>query len=140
MNTLLGASARMAHPTDLRLVFEAFGGRQCEFNWLLTDVELNRYPPRLRYHPDFGLDTRWLSGTELSEIVEESDIQFIWGVLSGFRPGVTIDVTAPGTYPYADGNRALWEPNVSIQHPLAEVEIVCWDGPRPARAIISRRS
>jgi hypothetical protein len=118
----------MVCPTDLRLVFEAFGGRQREFNWLLTDLELNCYPPGLTDRPVVrSSDTRWLSGTELTEIVKEYEIQFIWGALSGFRLGVATDVATLGTYPYADGNRALWEPNVSIQHPLAEVEIVCWD-------------
>jgi hypothetical protein len=137
MNTLLEASSRMSYPTDLRLVFEAFGGRQREFNWLLTDLELNRYPPDLTYRRDVrSSDTRWLSGTELSEIVDEYEIQFIWGVLSGFRLGVAIDMTTLGTYPYADGNTGLWEPKVSIQHPLAEVEIVCWDA--TATMLLSR--
>ena len=137
MNALLEASSRMAYPTDLRLVFEAFGGREREFNWLLTDVELNRYPPGLAYRTDAdSSDTRWLSGTELSEIVEAYEIQFIWGVLSGFRLGVAIDVTTLDTYPYADGNKALWEPNVSIQHPFAGVEIVCWDA--TATLLLSR--
>lgn len=123
--------------TDLRLVFEAFGGRQREFNWLITDLELNHYPPGLPYgSDDRSLDARWLSGAELSQIVEENDIQFIWGVLSGFRVGVAIDVATLSTYPYADGNRALWEPTVSIQHPLAEVEIVCWDS--TATLLLSR--
>jgi hypothetical protein len=128
MNTLLEGASRMPYPTDLRLVFEAFGGRQREFNWLLTDLELNHYPPSLSYRDGVrSSEARWLSGSELSEIVKESDIQFIWGVLSGFRPGVAIDLAALETYPCADGNRALWEPGASIQHPLADVEIVCWD-------------
>ena len=38
-----------------------------------------------------------------------------------------MDAAAPEPYPYADGNGALWAPEVTIQHPLAEVEIVCWD-------------
>jgi len=126
----------MAYPTDLRLVFAAFGGRQREFDWLLTDVELNHYPPGLTYRPEGRSDSRWLSGSELSEVVERYDIQFIWGVLSGFRPGIAIDVTTLGTYPYADGNKALWEPDVSIQHPSAEVEIVCWDS--TATLLLSR--
>jgi len=127
----------MAHPTDLRLVFEAFGGRQREFDWLLTDLELNRYPPGLAYRPESrSSDARWLSGTELSEIVNTQDIQFIWGVLSGFPPGIAVDAVKRDTYPYADGNRALWAPNVSIQHPLAEVEIVCWDS--SATLLLSR--
>ena len=126
----------MAYPTDLRLVFEAFGGRQREFDWLLTDVELNHYPPGLTYRPEARSDSRWLSGSELSEVVEQYDIQFIWGVLSGFRPGIAIDVTTLGAHPHADGNKALWEPDVSIQHPSAEVEIVCWDA--TATLLLSR--
>lgn len=29
--------------------------------------------------------------------------------------------------PYADGYRGFWEENISIQHPLATVELVAWD-------------
>lgn len=29
--------------------------------------------------------------------------------------------------PYADGNREIWQNPVSIQHPLAEIEIIAWD-------------
>jgi hypothetical protein len=127
----------MAYPTDLRLVFQAFGGRQRDFNWLLTDLELNRYPPGLTYQPEGrSADPRRLTGRELTAIVEEHDIQFIWGVLSGFRSGSEVDLTTCATYPYADGDKALWDPNVSIQHPLADVEIVCWDG--SATLLLSR--
>jgi hypothetical protein len=117
----------MPFHTDLRPVFEAFGGREREFNWLLTDVELNFYPPGLEYIDDREI-ARWLAGSGLSDIVKAHEIQFIWGVLSGFRPGVTIDPVALDVYPFADGNRSLWTPGARIQHPLADVEIVCWDG------------
>ena len=127
----------MAHPTDLRLVFEAFGGRQREYNWLLTDLELNRYPPGLPYLPEARSSaTRWLSGTALSEIVETQEVQFIWGVVSGFPLSTAADAVVRISHPYADGNVALWAPGVSIQHPLAEVEIVCWDA--SATLLLSR--
>ena len=29
--------------------------------------------------------------------------------------------------PYADGNGELWNEEVKLQHPLAEMEIVTWD-------------
>ncbi len=129
MNTLLESSSRMPFHTNLRLVFEAFDGREREFNWLLTDLELNFYPPGLEYS---GIDDResgrWRSGSELSDIVKAHEIQFIWGVLSGFPPGVTINPAALDVYPFADGNGSLWAPGARIQHPLADVEIVCWDG------------
>jgi hypothetical protein len=128
MNTLLEASTRMPFHTDLRLVFEAFGGRAREFNWLLTDIELNVYPPGLAYSGVGDRNTaRWRSGSELSDIVTTQEIRFVWGVLSGFRPGVTIDPAALDVHPFADGNRSFWAPGARIQHPLADVEIVCWD-------------
>lgn len=57
-------------------------------------------------------------------------------MLSGFQPGTSLDLSSLATYPRADGNDALWAPNVSIQHPLAEVEIVCWDS--TATLLLSR--
>ena len=122
--------------TDLRLVFEAFGGREGEFNWLLTDFELHpSYPPGIA--PDIGRGSaRWLGGPELREIVNTYDVQFIWGVLSGFRPHVVIDPAALEVYPFADGNESLWVRGAGIQHPLADVEIVCWDA--SATLLLSR--
>jgi len=95
VNTLLEKSSRMGHHTDLRLVFEALGGRGREFNWLLTDIELNYYPPGLTLERDVGRSkAKWLEGAELTDIVDANDVQFIWGVLSGFRPGVVIGLPA----------------------------------------------
>lgn len=77
-----------------------------------------------------------MSGAALSAIVDAHDVQFIWGVLSGFSPGVTPDLTSLDPYPFADGNEALWRPDLQIQHPLADVEIVCWDS--SATILLSR--
>ena len=125
----------MVHHTDLRLVFEAFAGREQEFNWLLTDFELNRYPPAMA--PDIGRESaRWFGGPELRGIVDTYEIQFIWGVLSGFRPSVVIDPAALALYPFADGNESFWMRGAGIQHLLADVEIVCWDA--SATLLLSR--
>jgi hypothetical protein len=102
---------------------------------LLTDVELNVYPPGLEYIDDRET-VRWRSGSELSDIVTASTIQFIWGVLSGFRPEVAIDPAALDVQPFADGNGTFWASGARIQHPLADVEIVCWDS--SATLLLSR--
>ena len=125
----------MAHHTDLRLVFEAWGGREREFNWLLTDHELNPYPRGIARYIDRE-SAIWLGGPELSEIVNTYDVQFIWGVLSAFRPDVAINPAALEVHPFADGNESFWVPGTRIQHPLAEVEIVCWDS--TATLLLSR--
>jgi hypothetical protein len=59
----------MVHHTDLRLVFQAFGGREREFNWLLTDFELNHYPPEIIPVLDRDEGARWFRGSELSDLV-----------------------------------------------------------------------
>jgi len=125
VNTLLEGPSRMPFYTDLAQVFAAFGGRQCEFNWLITDLECNWHPPELSHQPI------WIAGADLTELIarttQDAMLQFIWGVLSAFRREVRIDAAALEVYPRADGNAALWEPDVRIQHPRAELEIVCWD-------------
>ncbi len=110
----------------MRTVFRALGDRQRQFDWLLTDYDLNTYPPELPY-TDGHRPARWFSGDQLTALVAANDIQFMWGVFSGFRPGIVVDAAEPELYPYADGNAALWSAEVTIQHPLADVEIVCWD-------------
>jgi hypothetical protein len=128
VETLLEGCCEMPLFTDLRLVFRAIGERQDEFNWLVTDLEYiwlgsdGERPP-----PFVGSGPYWLSGSELSRIVAEYEIQFVWAVLSGFPPGVTLDLGHLEVEPYADGNPGFWVANPRIQHQLAEVEIVCWD-------------
>jgi hypothetical protein len=69
----------------------------------------------------------WLTGQELSDIVYEHDYQWIWAVLSGFDKSMKIDEILKYPFPYADGYPGFWKTDLSIQHPLAKVEIVAWD-------------
>jgi hypothetical protein len=72
-------------------------------------------------------EPQWWAGSDLSDFVQRFRIQWVWAVLSGFRKGVEIDLDHLEVYPFADGNERLWRPSPAIQHPEAEVEIVCWD-------------
>lgn len=133
-NTLLMHDSRMPYHTDPRLVFHAIGGRQCEFDWLVTDhglCLLSDHEP-LRYGEQIasfvGSAAVRVSGAELTAIVNCEDIQFVWGVLSALPSGVEVDLGNLSPRPVADGNPWLWRPGVQIQHPLVHAEIVCWDG------------
>lgn len=126
----------MPFHTDLGVVFEALGGRQNEFNWLVTDLEFGNLdavelPMELtlrlgRTTYEFP-DVVWLTGKRFSEIIDGYNLQFIWAVLSGFDPHIEIDPNNLEALPSADGNSGFWREGVSIQHPRASVEIVCWD-------------
>ena len=129
METLLEGRCAMPFFTDLRLVFRAIGDRQQEFNWLITDLDYGW----LGLHEDdeqppfAGTEPHWRTGDELTRQVGQKEMQFVWAVLSGFPPKVSLDLDRLEVVPYADGNGEFWVDEPRIQHPLADIEIVCWD-------------
>jgi hypothetical protein len=128
VQTLLEGRCEMSYFTDMRLVFRAIDDRQREFDWLLTNLECNWLGVRDgRPEPLSSSGPYWLTGDELSHLVAEYEMQFIWAVLSGFPPGTSLNIDQLTVEPYADGNPEFWGSEPRIQHPLATVEIVAWD-------------
>jgi hypothetical protein len=114
----------MPFHTDLQSVFRALGGREKEFDWLVTDLDCDSFPPEFQ-----PMNSNWVvAGRTLSDIVmrQPTPIQFNWGVFSGFRSGTKVDLAHLAVQPYADGNPGFWTGRPAIQYPGAAVEIVCW--------------
>lgn len=111
--------------TDLRKVFDAIGNAQTQYNWLITDCEC--YPQSSDTNALLAQKYCWLSGQALTSIVDREDFQWIWAVLSGFRQDILLEEVLKHPLPRADGYRGFWKNPLSIQHPLAEVELVPWD-------------
>ena len=111
--------------THLSKVFKAIGNQQTKFNWLITACEC--YPKTKSIEELFLRDYCWLSGTELTKLVDFEDIQWIWAVLSGFNKDIPLAKILEYPLPYADGYGGFWKNPLSIQHPLASIEIVPWD-------------
>lgn len=122
MKYILENSNQVTFHTFLNDVFRAIDQKQRDYNWLITEADLN-------WCPDERLlkDIIWIDGCELTDIIEANSIQFIWGVLSGFKKDIVLDINNLDVIPCADGNENLWNSEVDIQHPLADIEIVCWD-------------
>ncbi len=126
VGTLLeGACSRMPWYTDLQVVFDVLGGREREFDWLVTGLDCNHFPPEL--WPE--RDAWFFNGEALSELVrrQADPVQFIWAVLTGFDRGTSIDLANLRVVPDADGNPDFWRGEPRIQYPGASVELVCWD-------------
>jgi len=126
VGTLLeGPCARMPWYTDLRAVFGVLGGREREFDWLVTDLECVPFPPELSPEKEAQL----FSGEALSDLVRGQSVptQLIWAVLTGFERGTSPDLSNLCLLPGADGNSDLWPGEPRIQYPRAVVELVCWD-------------
>lgn len=68
-----------------------------------------------------------MTGDELTNICKNEDFQWIWGVFSGFHKSVDKEDVLKNKLPQADGYTGFWQNPISIQHPLAEIEIVAWD-------------
>jgi len=106
-------------------VFAAIKDEQLNYNWLITDCMC--YPKNVNHDELLSKEYAWLTGKELTQIVEIEDFQWIWAVLSGFPKNVALEEVLKYNLPYADGYRGFWEYTLSIQHPLADIEIVPWD-------------
>lgn len=111
--------------TFLKEIFTAINNKQIEYNWLITKAEILAHSDELDL-----LNTKeycFLSGEKLTKIVTQNDSQWIWGVLSGFDKSIPLEEILKYPFPDADGYPGFWKNPLSIQHPLATVEIVPWD-------------
>lgn len=111
--------------TFLKNLFVSIGNVQKEYNWLITGHEC--YPQNMEYAKKLSGEYCWITGDELTNMVENENFQWIWGVFSAFPKNISQQEVLKSKLPYADGNTGLWQNPVSIQHPLAEMEIVAWD-------------
>ena len=124
MNLILKDSPQMPWHTDIKLIFDALEGRQREFNWLITEHECYCW----QLEKDiFSENIVLLSGDELTDIVTNNDIQFVWGILSAFDKSTDIDINNLSIIPTFNGKWKYVGDDVHTQHPLAIVEIVCVD-------------
>lgn len=112
--------------THLKRIFDAINNVQKDYNWLITDCEC--CPKNEHFCKLFSKDYIFLSGEELTEIIEAEDFQWIWAIFSGFDKSIPLEEIIKYPLPDADGCGSFWEKNpVKIQHPLASIEIVAFD-------------
>ena len=111
--------------TDLKKVFDSIGNIQKQYNWLITDCDC--YPADPRTAAILQDEYCWISGENLTDLVNNENFQWIWAVLSAFDKGTSLSDVLRYDLPYADGYEGFWKLPLTIQHPLARIEIVPWD-------------
>lgn len=116
--------------TYFKKIFKALNNFQKNYNWLITDCEAcpTKWGHADRIHQSKHGKYAWISGEELTGIIKKEDFQWIWAVLSGFDKSCSKDDILKYEFPGADGYNGFWKEELSIQHPLASVELVAWDG------------
>ena len=108
--------------TYMSEVFQAMDNAQLQYNWLITDCVC--YPKNKENEKLFAQEYCWLSGDELSTIIEQEDFQWIWGCLCGFSKDITMEEVLKYPLPSAEDYNGYYQNPVSLQHPLSSVEIV----------------
>ena len=119
--------------TQMLKIINAIGGRKINYNWLITDIEA--YPQKNSYEIDEELynylnkkDYVFISNSDLLDILEKNDFQWVWGVFSAIPNIYSLDDILKYDLPYAEDNRDIYlDNNFIIQHPLAKIEIVAFD-------------
>jgi hypothetical protein len=126
MNWIIRRSNKLSGHTYLGEVLLPVLEDLTKFNWLMSDLEYNTsglvegFKLPINHHQDYFL----LSKNEFQQLLN-ADLQIYWGVILGipdsFEPAIKED-----NLPFAEGNPLIWK-NGNIQHPNAEIEIVCYD-------------
>ena len=84
--------------THLGKVFEAIKQEQLNYNWLITDCVC--YPQDKEIEALLDHEYCWLTGEELTAIVEKENFQWIWAVLSGFDKRIPLSDVLKHPLPY----------------------------------------
>ena len=106
-------------------VFQAMNNAQTQYNWLITDCEC--YPENKEIEKLFDQEYCWLSGDELSAIIEQEDFQWVWGCLCGFPKAIPLEDVLKYPLPSAVDYNGYYQNPLSLQHPLSSVEIIPCD-------------
>ncbi len=111
--------------THMSNVFEAINNSQKEYNWLIADCEC--YPQSKDLEDLLNKDHLWLSGEELTAMIEKEDFQWIWGILCGFEKTVLQEDVLNHPIPSIENYDGYYRNPLSMQHPLSVIEIAAVD-------------
>lgn len=103
--------------TDMLKVIKAIGGKNLDYNWLITEIETSTGD----YFED---DYIILTNEELLDKLESKKIQWIWGTFSAipkkYKQEEILKYNLPGV-------ENIDKKEIKPQHPLAEIEIIAYD-------------
>lgn len=119
MNLILEGTDQVRWYTNMREVLSAASIAPQDYDWYVSDIETNWWPP------GFMPDDQWFSGEELASFLRDHEVQFIWAVFSAVPRGFR---STPSTAPYVENNPSYWSgPEPEPQLAGALFEIACWD-------------
>ena len=124
---IYGLIDRKSHQyyTYMSKVFQAIDNVQTQYNWLVTGCEC--YPKDTEIEKLFDQEYCWLSGDDLTAIIQKEDFQWIWGCLCGFPKETSLEDVLKYPLPSAEDYKGYYQNPVMLQHPLSHIEIIPGD-------------
>ncbi|SFB28113.1 Protein of unknown function [Acetitomaculum ruminis DSM 5522] len=111
---------------DLLEIIKAINNKNLDYNWFITDTEC--YPENDDIDTIFLKKYNWMSGRQLQAILNVENFKWEWAVLSAFKKDVELKEILEYEFPCADVYPGFWDNGISLQHPLADIEIIPWNG------------
>ena len=110
--------------TYLQDVFPAIKDAQSRYNWLIADSYCNISNPIDQEIRRQGYC--WMTGEALTAFAGQDKTQWIGAVFSGFEKDIPLEEVLKYPLPCWE-HPGFWHNPLTLQHPLATVEIVPWD-------------
>lgn len=121
MNWIIQHTEKLEFHTNLKELLKPILTDIKDFNWIISDFDfISDKSLPINYEHDFFV----LSSDEFEEILN-SEMQLIWGVVSGFPKDQDI-ILDENDLPYAEGNDLIWE-NENFQLQNSIIEIIAFD-------------
>lgn len=111
--------------THLKKLFNALNNIQNNYKWLLSNYEC--YPSDSAIQELLKNDYCILRGEEFTALVNKEDFQWIWGTFLAFDPSVSDEEILKFQLPENDMYEGFWQVPLTMQHPLAQIEIAAFD-------------
>ena len=111
-------------------IFEPIKDYVRSLNWKLTNIECKGGRQTYVFPFENTMEDYWISGAELYAMVQaHPDLQWIWGILSGFNPDISADEVCDGNFVdiSAEGVQPYWQTPLQPYNSKASIEIVAFD-------------
>ncbi|MBE6609780.1 MAG: hypothetical protein E7634_03840 [Ruminococcaceae bacterium] len=110
--------------TDLYKLLDALDSIPLNYKWLVSYPECSAFTKETQalFEKEYCI----ISGDELTEIAKDTH-QFIWGTFSAFAPDTPDEEILKYPLPKNDMYPGFWKLPLTVQHPLAQIEIVAFD-------------
>ena len=111
--------------TDLYKLLDSLDGLYLNYKWLVSHTECFAAIDKATLDL-FENKSVILSGEDLMAAAKKTH-QFWWGTFSAFDPSVSDEEILKYPLPENDMSPGFWKLPLTIQHPLAKMELVAWD-------------